>query len=867
MATIFKKSRIEKYRIKGTANAANDTAQMIACANAMFAYPQRAYEIEVHGSCYLDNIVQIRNPNFSWDFKPGAEFVRAGNLGIFQVSYDINIIIHQVVTGTLTQLDEDAFKLINFSGSVAKGDYVAIWSDSRVDPPLMSPHAPYTWYIPMEIHRLNRVITNSSPTAYLFKDTMYDQHISAKYRKLTMLNGVRWNGFKARALPGITMTANFINFRSTADFEMQDCDFACNQGLPAGALNWIASYDTRRHNIRMGDTELPNSLSTSPYGIVDGIGNRYVLADSELGDMRHCYTTGGQSGYTVWSSRAYTVGERVRNGTGSLNGTNRGYEVVVAGTSTTMPNHVTPGGASAAGDVQTYDAGIQWRDLGVDGGTTIYGTTKNFSVHGNKGVVHGRQDPLNSYIFVGQSAFDTHTDAVNGTFFDNEVWVIGETPNTGPSIGFTIRGRNCSVQGNKIYCHKDAIPIRVSGPDTSVSDNDIWGGLRCEIGNAAGYNPNVMGHEYTNNRHYYMTGPCVWVVGGGQVMITDNKFFDCGRNEYDSTESNDLLSPQALIYVASLNGTAVITGNKGERGEAQMAVAFGSTITADQIIKLDDNAVSEFSSPYNMGIRPRQWQSGLALESGDVVWHNGNEYRVVRPWAAATYAINDRVRSASVLGHYRTYRATTAGASTVAPTHVTAPETGARTGGLATVGGITWEDLGPDAKVPFTTSAAPVHTTANGVVASLQFRREIPIGEIIKLETKWGNLNNTLPSVVRNKSAHGLNYSDLWKPLNTDIDVWDDADLGQEYGGLILVDIIDLNNIRVIAKGMPFRSPASIIAGSYSIADGVAGRLYWDLSAGGFKAIQPGDQGSAPAILQATAYLSGADGYVHGVVL
>lgn len=882
MAIVFPKSRIERFRVKGTANATADTAQMTGIANAMYAAPTKSYVVEVNGSCYLDNIIQIRNAKFAWDFRPGGEFVRTNNLGIFQVSphtgngtadTNINILIHSPRTGhgTITPVDRDAFTLRNFSATVAKGDYVCIWNNVPLKLPHVSPHATSVRYVPVELHKLSRVVRGSSPTAYLFKDFLYDSYNSAQcyYRRIEMLKGVRWNGFRARALPGVFTGSNayFLNFRAMADLEMLDNDYACNDGLPAGTVHAAICYDVRRSNLRMGDTESPNDLNTSPYGIIDGLGNRYFLESSELGDMRHCYTSGGQDVADTWITKYYNVGEIIRNST-----VGRHYEVTVAGTSTTIPSHTTLG-------TQVYDGAVTWLDLGAGSPITIltYGTLKNALIVNNMGTLNARQTQAEGYqvwtaktytfgdvvrtgdgsfngtnrgyvmsggvgtsttapnhttgaaqayttsgnsitwtdlgingqgpMYVGQSVYDTHSDAVEVHFINNEARALAESPTTGPNIAITMRGRDCSATGNKIHCHKDAIPLRMGGPHNKFDNNDVYGGLRCEIGNSVGYNADVYGQTVSNNRFYDMTGPAVWVVGGGaDLYITNNYFENCGQAQ----PTIDNFSPAGIIHIASLgaNGKVYIQGNKGHRGlaqgttqlMAQLGIVFGPGITVDHIGQLDNNNFTGFFSPFNAGFRARAWRAGMSLVVGDYVWHNGNEYR---------------------------------------------------------------------ATADHTTSVAPVHTS--GTTNNFYYRRAVPMALILDCEARFARFNNVAPSILLNKAAHGFDYDDLWKPLDQDINIYDDTDPASVYNGLILADIVDINNVRAITRGMEFIAPSGIISGSYSITDGDRGELYFDISLsgiGGYKATRPAtsDPG-APPILKVTSYMSGASGYVHGVVI
>jgi hypothetical protein len=790
MVSTFRKSRLEKLRIRGTATAGTDTANMLALMSTVNSNPTKQYQIQVEGSVYLNAIVAITSSHLSWNFLPGAEIVRTNNLGVFQVGKDIALKPFLTPTGTLNTLAADAVQMANFSGSVARGDYIAIWSNSNLfDAPEVSPHLPYTWYVPMEVHKLGRVVDSSSPTAYLFKDYLYDSFASPGYRLLDMVKGHRWNGFRARALAGALaehLVANptsdgpaaFLNMVGIADLEMIGSDFACNDGHPVGGIYTMIGYDIRRANVRTGDTESPNTLNTSPYAFVDGVMNKAYLIDSSLGDCRHCYTEGGQSHSNAWANQFYSVGNRIRNA-------GRGYECTVSGTSTVAPTHAT-GGTQAVG-------GVTWLDLGTDGGYTIYGTTKNFKVANTDCSINARQTGVG--VFTGQSNLDTHTSGLFGVFEGNRVTV----PDDGSNIGISIRGRHISVLNNQIKCGSASIGMQIGGPNCIASGNEIKGGWRCEAGDTTSFNPSVSGIVYEKNRHYDMFGPGLLWTGGTNAIVANNEFTNCG---YLFNTSPRI--PQIAMYIRDLgpSGTIQIYGNRGRKTSEKMGIGFGATVTAAMVTRYEDNLFSGYGGTvYNTGVRHKQWRSGEAVAYLDLCWSNGKEYRANNP----------------------------------ATTNVTAPSH----------------------------SSGQVYDGGGTTGVAWEYVRDIPAALVMELEARHGSKNGLPQCLFQTKTAHTLVHADRWKPLNTVWEVLDDADAGETWSGYILADIYDENTIMVAGAGMMMIPPHTMIAGSYSITDGT--KLYWDLSAGGYKATNLGHGGNPP-VFRISTYQSAA-GYMQGIVL
>lgn len=114
------------------------------------------------------------------------------------------------------------------------------------------------------------------------------------------------------------------------------------------------------------------------------------------------------------------------------------------------------------------------------------------------------------------------------------------------------------------------------------------------------------------------------------------------------------------------------------------------------------------------------------------------------------------------------------------------------------------------------------------------------VDAIAAVEEKYHITNGRSPLWYVTHANHGLTTSDIWKPINSAYDVYDDT-LDQEVVG-ILADVITEHVIALYPKHRTFEMPVSMLSGSYN-GGSSPHELYWDatLSGGKYATGRPGD--------------------------
>ena len=807
----FPKRRSDVVEIKGTANAATDTARLqaaVATANAAGV----PVTFHVSGSVYLNALVTITAP-VSWTFASSGELVRAAAAGGVQygslvspwdsgTSYSMSWPAWSsgvaVTTGDIRKNGTRAYKAsttgttgstapVHTSGSasdgsvtwayeemdgttvgdhtitspylaLAGGDYVAVWGQNEVTAPDFTPHSSNDRFIPLEIHRISRAVTGAAHR-YVFADFCDDACTSEpRIRKLTMLTGIRIEAMRARALPGAySESPAFLSFAYCADLELINCTFGPSY---PGALQFFCCYDVRRTGLRLGDVENPNAnLMTADggaYGILDRVVTLGEVNDCTFGTIRHGYSTGA-------ATRNWVAGVSVFAGERRASGL-RIYQATAAGTTgSTAPSH-TSGSAS--------DGAVTWSY--VTTGRYRSGTVRAFRVANCRAGLNGVQTGTTTWS--GLSPYDTHSEAIRGVFEGNEA----RMPNDSGNIGFTIRGRNITLKNNTIYGSSQTIPVQIMSTNCTVVGNTFIGGHRCEVIDKEGTNGNPKNARFIGNRFVDFYNPGVIIFDGSDHLIADNAFVNCG---YLWNNSPNI--PSAAIYVENLyaGGTVTIIGNQMPRYSNKMSVLLDETIPASAV-RIDNNVMTGYGD-WNDGTRHKLWmpnETGLAY--GDLRWANGREYRVYDDGGTT---------------------------GSTAPSH---------TSGTAVDNQVTWQYV-RDVDTSVTTTLTRQSISRNG----------------------WPKM------AVYHYSGHSLTHADQYKPINDVGDVIDNTDNAYDGGvflGFVLLEVLDDANYLVARKDELIDIPLAMFSGSFSVS--VPVMLYWNNLTGKYQTSAPTNNKSGHAL-------------------
>lgn len=616
--------RPDVWRINGTGNAATDTTRLQAAVTAANAAGKPVL-FEFSGSLYLNAVVTITAP-VSMRFLPGAELVRtqfsaAINYGTSPTPW-LNRTYSVSKNSTVSNLPRRSSTLRAPGLDLAIGDLVAVWSDTAVTAPEITPQVGYeVRYIPMEVHRIERQVTGAERT-WTFADFTDDDFLVNPYlAKLTPIRGVRIEGLRARKLPsgqfaaGESASGNFLQFSACEDLELYDCWFT--HPTP-GALAYRFCYNVRTIGCRLGALESPNTELDTIYGIVEAICNRTITKDCTFDAVRHAYTTGSlQTSYAWASGQAVVSGDYRTHGAVPSTSYTRVWRATGSGTTGSTGPTLTTYTVGAT----VSDGSVTWEYRGTSqtAGLYLYGTNRNFRVENCTASYNGKQ--TGDTAWSGSAIYDTHADAHRGVFANNTCILPAGGSDIADNVAFNVRGRKVVIRNNNAQCHPSTRPVAIYGPDAVVSDNVFQGGWRCLVADT-GTNPGVANARFTGNRFINFLGPGVHITAGTGHEISGNDFASVGEGVTTTPRI-----PSMAVYVESLaeNGTCRIINNKMPRDSNKMGVGLGDTIAASQVT-IAGNVVTGYGQ-YNQGLRNPIWVSGETVAAGDVRWASGKEYR------------------------------------------------------------------------------------------------------------------------------------------------------------------------------------------------------------------------------------------------
>jgi hypothetical protein len=623
--------RTNVMKINGVGNAAIDTSRLqaaVAVANAA----NKPVTFEISGSVYVNAIITITAP-VSMRFMPGAELVRTREQAQIKYGTDPTPWLTRsypvTANSTTSNLPSKSSTLrsssLQTALGVSLGDLVVVWSDSAITAPDITPQAGYeVRYIPMELHRIERLVTGTTDT-WTFADFIDDGMLLNPFiAKINTIRGVRIDGLRARKLPtgqfaaGESASGNFLLFNGCEDLELYDCWFT----YPSpGALGYRFCYNVRTVGCRLGALENPNTEIASIYGIVEAICNRTHTSQCTFDAVRHVYTTGSLERHYPW-----TAGESVVAGDYRLSGTvvigNTTYYRVWRASAAGVSGSTAPAYTTQAIGGTVSDGSLTWEYRGTSDtvGLYLYGTNRNFKVSGCTASYNGQQ--TTSTTWTGASLYDTHADALRGVFENNVAIIPAGGSGIAENVGFNIRGRRVTVRGNTVKAHQSTRPCTIHGPNCLVADNVFEGGWRCTIASGTSANPGVSGVRFTGNKFINFLGPGIHIQAGTGIEITHNDFGDVGY-----LYTNSPLVPSMAVYVETLatGGTVCILNNKMPRDSNRMAVGISNTVAASQVV-ISGNVVPGYGQ-YNQGLRHPVWYSGETITAGQLRWANGREYR------------------------------------------------------------------------------------------------------------------------------------------------------------------------------------------------------------------------------------------------
>ena len=612
-ALAFKKRRSDIVEIRGTGNASVDTPALqaaVATANAN-AVP---VTFHVSGSVYINAKVTITCP-ISWTAATGGELVRATTAG--QLVYGSESAPWdegQSYDFPGTAVGDSYLNVTANTISLNAGDYVAIWSQNEVGTPDFTPHSANSRFLPLEIHRLSRVVEGSSTampagTRFVFNDFCDDACSTyPRIRKLSMIVGIRMIGVTCRALPGAFLDNPFVQFGYCADVEVRDCTFG---PLNPGHLAFWCCYNVRRINCNFGDVENPNTnLMTAnggAYATIDRVVTRSEVLNCRFGAVRHGYTTG--AAVRKWVAGRAVFANELRSHSGRV------YRAGSTGTTgNTAPTHTS---SSAS------DGTITWTYIST--GDYRTGTVRGFRVANCVAGANGVQtaavsngNPGNATgTWSGLSPFDVHAEAIRGTFENNQARIPNETGN----IGFTIRGRYIVISNNTVYGGSQTIPVQMQSSNCTVVGNTFIGGHRCEIIDKEAVNPNLKNVRFIGNRFIDFYNPGLIVYNGQDHLINDNDFINCG---YLFNNSPNI--PSSALYLKAASGLRV-TNNRLGKYANKLSIMWDDGSAGPFNMTVENNVMSGYGD-WNDGTRHASWRASVSINRYDMVWVEDREYRV-----------------------------------------------------------------------------------------------------------------------------------------------------------------------------------------------------------------------------------------------
>lgn len=249
-----------------------------------------------------------------------------------------------------------------------------------------------------------------------------------------------------------------------------------------------------------------------------------------------------------------------------------------------------------------------------------YGCVKNVLIDGNRWGTNGLQGTSSPYTWASIPQCDTHTEGRRITITNNEFNIPGEAAVS--NTGVNIRARDVMVRNNTFNTSKYARPVVIQAKDATIANNTFNGGLYCQVVNS-GTNANVDNVRWIGNTFSDFFGPAIEISTGTNHEITGNTFRNCGTAIASNTPA------QAAIYVASLTNSSArvrIVNNYIPKGSNVQAIAFGSTVNANQFSTICGNHVDGYGA-WDMGIRSPQFRTGEVVTTSQVRRAGGYEYR------------------------------------------------------------------------------------------------------------------------------------------------------------------------------------------------------------------------------------------------
>ena len=181
-------------------------------------------------------------------------------------------------------------------------------------------------------------------------------------------------------------------------------------------------------------------------------------------------------------------------------------------------------------------------------------------------------------------------------------------------LGFLIRSRDITFDGNTFICHTQGEPGLVYASDFTFKNNTIKGGFVIRIKNS-GTQANVDRCRIMNNIWQDTYGCTIYIETGTNHEITGNKWYNCGAGQ--AADANQF-APKCLIYIKSLtNGSSKIniSGNHAPR-YSQDYFVYASGLDWTQIT-LDVNTGLNTYVRCSMGLARKRIKIGSIYDPSD----------------------------------------------------------------------------------------------------------------------------------------------------------------------------------------------------------------------------------------------------------
>lgn len=546
---------IKTRRIHGRANPTLDNAawtKLVAECNAF----GRGVDIEVTGQLHLTSLATIAVDG-SLTCKGGGAIVpvaAGATIGIGNLNNPWNM--PASARGTMSPMAKGSTRFTKISGpTLSQGDYVVIWSDDEYTSPY-TPHTQISGGRPIQLVQLAKPTRQAGggydAVNFDLEGSVFDDFLTAPNfvkidpRSFTVDGAVFTHSGTDPANTPLRMqysiNSRIVNNRLKAPAPGHFLTLLC--------MNPHVSGNICETKYSADDS---SQLAGQGYSLTDAASSNPKFFGNDFKFCRHGFTTGGVE-YNIASRGAYSAGTTYIRGdvvtqagadyvakfltAGNAPPNTSFWDAVTAWNSSTNyvrgavvssgGNHwlairnninVQPPATTVASSVTPGGPWVRNVRYGGPPGGKVFNNTFNWNIENVTGGGIASHPPL-----------DTHGDTIGWEFFDNTFFMENTAGATTSVI--SMRGRECLIRNNRIFCRSQERGVSVFGPRNQVIGNKMWGGWTLVDVRDLGLAGNNDATIATDNEAYGITGPVFGSKIGSNHVVERNKGVGVGSSTF-----------------------------------------------------------------------------------------------------------------------------------------------------------------------------------------------------------------------------------------------------------------------------------------------------------------------------------------------